>query len=195
MVKATSEKVAADMSPPNYRGAYKILGTIDAKKNRIAALNGEIGGVFDRVEGFKVNKKAAKMFMALDKLEAVERNDIMRSLEGLIGVAEWDRSDLLSAGHEDPDGGDDTSGDDDDGTEDEENEIVDAIGDDKPATDDLDEATDNIAAPAADDAPKGNAFLERSKRHLRAVPAGGKPDPEPYTGDNSDLNPPDVASR
>lgn len=192
MVKATAEKVAADMSPPNYRGAYKVLGGIDAKKGKIASLNGEIGGIFDRVEGFKVNKKAAKIFMALDKLEAVERNDIMKSLEGLIGVAEWDRSDLLTPATGGDD--DDTGGGEDD---DEVDEIADEITGEKPDTDEIDEVTEVVEKPEAEaEAPKANAFLERSKRHLRAVPAAGKtPDPEPYTGDNSDLNPPDAAAR
>lgn len=189
MVKATAEKVAADMSPPNYRGAYKVLGGIDAKMAKIASLNGEIGGIFDRVEGFKVNKKAAKIFMALDKLEAVERNDIMKSLEGLIGVAEWDRSDLLTPV---------TSGDDDDtgGGDDEVDEIADDITGEKPETDEIDEVTEIVEkTEAAPEEKPASAFLERSRRHLRAVPAGKTTDPEPYTGDNSDLNPPDAAAR
>jgi hypothetical protein len=193
MVKATADKVAADMSPPNYRGAYKVLGTIDPKKAKIASLNGEIGGIFDRVEGFKVNKKAAKIFMALDKLEAVERNDIMKSLEGLIGVAEWDRSDLLTL----PNGGDDNPGGGDEDEDDEVAEIADEITGEKPNTDEIDEVTEVVGEkPDEADPPAVNAFLERSKRHLKAVPtAGKKPDPEPYTGDNSDLNPPDAAAR
>lgn len=187
MVKATAAKVSADMSPPNYRGAIKLLGTIEPKKNKIGSLNGEIGGIFDRVEGFKVNKKAAKIFMALDKLEAVERNDIMRSLEGLIAAAEWDRSDLLSNASDD---GDDADPDGDGETDEEVDEIDDAVGDEKPETDDVDQAAADVEKPEPA-ASTGKTFLERSKRHLRAVPA---PAPEPYTGDNSDLNPPDVAA-
>ena len=188
MVKATAEKVSADMSPPNYRGAIKLLGTIQPKKDKIGSLNGEIGGIFDRVEGFKVNKKAAKVFMALDKLEAVERNDIMRSLEGLIAAAEWDRSDLLSNTENDDDADPDGDGESDD---DEVEEITEPLGDEKPETDDVDQAAADVEKPEAAAPSTGKTLLERSRRHLRAVPP---PAPEPYTGDNSDLNPPDVAA-
>jgi hypothetical protein len=89
--KGSAEQVASDMRPPNYRGAVQKLRGIKAKKDRIAGLNGEISGIFDSVEGFKCNKKGARIFMMLDSLEKVERDDILRTVNGCAEAAEWDK--------------------------------------------------------------------------------------------------------
>lgn len=198
MVKATAANVAADMSPPNYRGAVKVLGGIDAKKKAIAAKNGEIAGIYDRIEGYKVNKKAAKIFMALTGLEVPERNDILRSLEGLIAAAEWDRSDLLDRDNGDPndDGGEESDDDGEEGGEEPEADEIEELssevsGEEPPVVDDVEGAAAAVEEPAGE--PEGESksaqMLRRSRRHLRAVG-----DTEPYTGDNSDLNPNSAAA-
>ena len=88
--KADPSKLAADMSPPNYRAAVQRLRTIPAKKDKIASVNGDIADIYAKVEGHKVNRKAARIFVALDKLEKAERDDIMRSFDGLADAAGWD---------------------------------------------------------------------------------------------------------
>ena len=88
--KADPAKLAADMSPPNYRGAVQRLRTISAKKDKIASVNGEIADIYAKVEGHKVNRKAARIFVALDKLEKADRDDVMRSFDGLVEAAGWD---------------------------------------------------------------------------------------------------------
>lgn len=88
--KATKDNVAADMSPPNYRAAVQRLRTIKAKRDKISSLNGEIGNVYGAVEGHKVNKKGARIFMVLDALEPADRADVIRSFNGLCDAAGWD---------------------------------------------------------------------------------------------------------
>jgi hypothetical protein len=174
MVKATAEKVEADMSPPNYRGAVKLIGTVKAKKDRISSINGEIGGIWDRVEGFKVNKKAAKIYAALDNMEAKERNDVIRSLEGLCASADWDRSDLLEERNNDNvvhlrDNNTGGGGDDDD------DDLDAALDPNAPKGDDIDEAL----APEKPPTPGAEA-LAKARERLD----GGK---RPYTGNDDDL--------
>jgi hypothetical protein len=92
--KASAETVAADMRPPNFRGAVQIIrSAIVKKKAAIQGINSEIGDQWGKVEGFKVNKKAGQIFATLDKLEHEERMDIMRSLNGLMNAAGWDEED------------------------------------------------------------------------------------------------------
>ena len=88
--KATDNKVAADMSPPNYRAAVQRLRTIKTKKEKIAGVNGEIADIYAKVEGHKVNKKAARIFLILDSLDGQDRLDVMRSFNGLCDAAGWD---------------------------------------------------------------------------------------------------------
>ncbi len=88
--KATDNKVAADMSPPNYRAAVQRLRTIKTKKEKIAGVNGEIADIYAKVEGHKVNKKAARIFLILDSLDGPDRLDVMRSFNGLCDAAGWD---------------------------------------------------------------------------------------------------------
>jgi hypothetical protein len=87
--QANAEQVAADLRPANFRGAVQLLRTIDAKKDKISSINNSIGEVYGKIEGMKVNRKAAKIFVGLDKLEPDDRTDIIRSLNGLMDVAEW----------------------------------------------------------------------------------------------------------
>lgn len=88
--KASTTNVAADMSPPNYRAAVQRLRTIKPKKEKIAGVNGEIADIYAKVEGHKVNKKAARIFLVLDQLDAADRLDVMRSFNGLCDAAGWE---------------------------------------------------------------------------------------------------------
>lgn len=154
--KATTDKLAADMSPPNYRAAVLRLRTIKVKKDKISSVNGEIADVYAKVEGHKVNRKGAKIFMILDGLEAAERADVMRSIDGLADAAGWDQQDQDMVDRAEgkvvhmrfgKDGGDQSQGDDSDA---------------EAAIDALDAET---AADAA------NSFIEKARSHLNA-PAG-----------------------
>lgn len=86
---ANESKVAGSIRPPDYRAAVKTIRTIDAKKKAIAGKNSEIGDIWARVEGYKVPKKAGKVFAQLDALEHEERQNIVRALQGLIAASDW----------------------------------------------------------------------------------------------------------
>lgn len=86
---AKAGNVAGAIKPPEYRKAVQIIRTIDAKKEKIASVNSEIGEIWGKVEGFRVHRKAGKFFAMLDKLEVPERMDVMRSVNGLIDAAGW----------------------------------------------------------------------------------------------------------
>lgn len=188
--RATADRVASDMRPPNFRGAVQRLRTIKPKKEKIAGINGEISGIYDTVEGFKVNKKAAKIFLALDGLEPDEKQDIFRSLTGLIQAAQWQIGDLVDQAEGAAAG----------------NIVTPNFGRrDQPADSDTDAELDQTLAeveaqpeteqpPAAqDEKPKRETPAQKRERIKAAHQAGeapqAKPEPEPYTGDNSDLNP------
>jgi hypothetical protein len=163
--KATTDNVAADMSPPNFRAAVKTLRTIKSKKDKVSSINGEISGIYDRVEGYKVNKKGARIFLMLDGLEEAERIDILRTVNGLADVAEWDKeaSDLVDQA--------------------EDNVVHLRIGEgasaELPGGPEMDEV-EAVVEAAAD---RSNAFLAAARGHLNAKADAQ----EPYMGDNSDL--------
>jgi len=95
---ASAESVQADMQPPNFRAAVQKVRTITAKKDKIGSVNGEIADIYAKIEGHKVNRQAAKIFYALDRMEMADRNDVLRSLEGLLDAAGYDeeaREDLV----------------------------------------------------------------------------------------------------
>jgi hypothetical protein len=203
--RATSDRVASDMKPPNYRGAVQRLRTIKAKKDRIAGITSEIGGIFDTVEGFKVNKKAAKIFIALDALEADEQQDIFRSLTGLIDAAGWAQGDLVDqaeggGGKIIPAnfGGRKAEPTEAERQADIENVVAaieeptgDAPGGDAPALTDEEKAARDAEFDAAAPAPARETPAEKRARvkaaHAKGEAPAAQPDPEPYTGDNSDL--------
>ena len=118
---ASAENVAADIRPPDFRGAVKKIRTVKAKKAKIAETNGDIADIWAKVEGLKVHKKAGKWFAILDELEPKERQDILRSMRGLIDAAGWeddtdlvDRADgtnVVSLGGKPGGGGDEGGGD------------------------------------------------------------------------------------
>ena len=197
--RATAAGVAADMKPPNYRGAVQRIRGIKAKKSRIAGINGEISGIYDTVEGYKVNKKAARIFLALDGLEADERQDIIRSLLGLIEVAEWDQGDLVDqaegagnvvaaqfrrAGATENDAGEDVELDE---------TMREVEQPEEPAAGEEGEQEEPPVEEAAK--PKSGRLSPAEARKRVAAhfgngvaPPANDP-PEPYSGDNEDLNP------
>jgi hypothetical protein len=185
------------MKPPNYRGAIQRLRGIKPKKERIAGINGEIGGIYDTVVGFKVNKKAARIFLALDGLESDEQQDIWRSLTGLIDAAEWSIGDLVdrAEGAEPgniikPDFGRREQPQNDE----EIDKLVADVETPKSDEPEVDPAEERKRRDAEFDAaaPKAESPAEKRKRIKEAHAKGAQPDAatqEPYTGDNSDLNP------
>lgn len=98
--KADEGQVSAAIRPPDFRGAVARIRSIVAKKTKLASVNGEIADIFAKIEGLKVNKVAARFFGKLDAMEQADRSDIIRSLNGLMDVADWDRniSDLADGG-------------------------------------------------------------------------------------------------
>ena len=205
--RATADRVAADMRPPNFRGAVQRLRTIKAKKERIAGITSEIGGIFDAVEGFKVNKKAAKIFLPLDALEPDERADIIRSLKGLIEAAGWTEGDLVDqaeggggniiaasfgrkSGEADP-----AAAEQNDKDLDEAIEAISEPGAKGPPSAEEQARRDaefEAAAPKPETAaPKPETPAQKRQRIKAAHEEGKAPAPDapqtPYTGDNSDL--------
>lgn len=88
--KATREAVASDLREPGFRAAISLIRTnLDKKKEKIASVNSEIGDMWAKVEGHRVNKVAAQFFAKLDKLEEADRVDIIRSFNGLAQNADW----------------------------------------------------------------------------------------------------------
>ncbi len=192
--KASAANVQADMQPPNFRAAVQHVRTTKAKKDKMSGLNGEIAAIYAKIEGFKVNRKGAKIFYALDNMEASERNDVLRSLNGMCDAAGWDEIDEdlvdkandtvvhLRVGKQTDD--------------------FDELVDDDPlgVGDDLDEA---LAGEAFEMSEKELAKQEGRKNSARKTldkatePAAGtgadaraamkSAAKEPYTGDNSDL--------
>ncbi len=211
--KASADNVRADMQPANFRAAVNVIRTIKAKTDRISGINGEIAQIHAKVEGFKVNKKAGRIFLVLDKLEPDERSDILRSLNGLFDASGWDESeeDLVDQAEETTNvlrlptfaKGDQPQPDD----------LGEALGDNPPEGDEIDQAmADDFEATAEELAgQKGRNDDKAAKATKAAAPsAKAKPkkdpppkasDPKPgtgaaaraamkaapYTGDNSDL--------
>lgn len=210
--RATADRVAADMKPPNYRGAVQRLRSIKPKKEKIAGINGEISGIYDTVEGFKVNKKAARIFLTLDPLESDERQDIMRSFIGLCEAAGWDAGDLVDQAE--GGGGKVVAADFTGGRKGAAAAAPAASADENAAGEDaalaqtldaIDAESGNAAAaepvePVAEPEKKPRAerlspaaARKKAQEHFskgEAPPPSGKaPEGEPYTGDNSDLAP------
>lgn len=90
---ATSEKVKADIAPVDFKkGLDLIRNRIAAKKNAISSANGEIAGVYKLLEDLGINKQGARIFQTLDKLEDIDRRDVMRTLNKLGEQAGWNTS-------------------------------------------------------------------------------------------------------
>lgn len=196
--RASRDRVAADMQPPNFRSAVQIIRhAIEKKKSRVQSINKEIGEEWAKVTGFKVNKKAGAIFGMMDKLENEERTDIMRSLNGLIDAAGWDKetADLvdeaegnvvqLRVGGSSETGG--AKGDDDDDER---------AGEDEGDDAEMAEVEAALAEPVKRGRkPKSEAAEEVTNRAAEAkakvaAKIMGKPATDPvetYTGDNSDL--------
>lgn len=87
---ASADRIQADIRPPNFRAAVKLMRIdIKKKKDRISGINGEIADTWAKVEGHKVDKIGAQIFMKLDALEPDERVAAMRAINGLADVADW----------------------------------------------------------------------------------------------------------
>jgi hypothetical protein len=87
---ATTDSVANANRLPAFKAVLTILRVeMKKKKDRIAGINGEMADLWGRVEGHKVDKLGAKMFMMMDKLEPDERVAAMRSFDELCDLAEW----------------------------------------------------------------------------------------------------------
>jgi hypothetical protein len=192
--RATSDRIAADMRPPDYRAAVKRIRGIVPKKAKIAGINGEISGIYDAIEGHKVDKRAARIFATLDAMDHEDRVMIFRGLNGLIDAAEWApaQADIvdqaqgnvvtLRAGGRSQEA---REGDDLDGRETNEagedveiDETMKQVEGDTPPT--AAEGSNNFLAAVAAQKARERTAAEGKKR--------GKPaEPEPYTGDNSDL--------
>lgn len=162
--KASGETIAADMRPPNYRAAVQRLKTIKAKKDRIAGINGDIADVFAKVEGHKVNKKAARMFLVLNNLEVAERNQVFRDLNGLLDAAGMDEDgqDLVDAAegnvvHHRFGRDADDDGADDEAHDDELDALEDEAGTDTASSNPLDAARQHLSGMAEADADLSDA--------------------------------------
>jgi hypothetical protein len=207
-VKASGDRVAADMAPPNYRGAVQLIRHgITKIKNRIQGLNKDIGEQWGKVDGMKVNKKAGQIFAALDKLEHEERVDVMRSLNGLIDAAEWDKTstDLVDAAEDNVvhlrvggEAGAESGEPEAAGEPGEDPEFANLAreisGEEAPPADDFEMSEEELAGqagrtPAADPepAPETGVAAAASRRRRQLSQEAGGEGGEPYTGDNSDL--------
>lgn len=192
-VSASGGSVSADMKPVDYRGAVKRLETIDAKKTKQQKYAKEIGDVYSACEGIcGVDKTASKLFMALRKLDTNDLRTTFRDLNGLLdasGIME-ESADLVDQAEDKTvrqrftvhEGGAGRG----EGIDD---EIEDLTGDDEltgdgsgealPPVDEFEEASEEELAQQ-----KGRTEAKEAKA-VRG--AGKKAEPEPYTGDNSDL--------
>ena len=184
---AKGGNVAADMKPTDYRGAVNRMKAIKAKSDKQKAIAGEIGDIYSKCEGLHgVNKMAAKMFYALSKLEAPDRMLVFRDLNGLLDAAGYETEDadlvdqsqgnVVSMRFKDPETENESVGAVD---VDDEIEALADDGEQLPPDDDFEEASEEELAQQT-----GRAETAAKRRAAEAI---GKGDPEPYTGDNSDL--------
>lgn len=196
--RASADRVAADMNPPNYRAAIKLIRTaIIQKKTKISSINGEISDQWAKVEGHKVNKKAGRVFLMLDGFEHDERADFIRSLNGLIDASDWEKeaTDLVDKAqgnvvHLHVNG---AAGGGEDGDEGEEFDTADGEAEMREVEDALEapaagsrrsrrQKTEPAAKAASDVARAADARREEMREKLK----GNLP---PHEGDSSDLNP------
>lgn len=178
---ASTDKVAADMRPTDYRGAVNRMKAIKAKSDKQKAISGEIGDIYGKCEGVHgVNKMAAKIYYGLSKLEPEELLTVFRDINGLL-----DAAGALKDGADLVDQADDTvvpmrfkapEIEDEGGIDDEIEEIAD--DGEKLPVDEFQEATE---AELAQQAGRGTGAAAKAARKKDAAKE------EPYTGDNSDL--------
>ncbi|QTH19643.1 hypothetical protein HRJ34_14795 [Rhizorhabdus wittichii] len=88
--KASKERVASDLREPNFKGAIALIRKdFEDKKSRKARIDKDIGEMWGKVEGYGVDRAAAKLFAKLEKMEEPERQSFMRSFNGLAQHADW----------------------------------------------------------------------------------------------------------
>src|SRR3546814_11417240 len=91
---ASSDRVSADMRPTDYRGAVKRMEAIAAKTAKQKAMASEIGDIYEKVAGVcGVDKRAAKIFHAISKMEPEDQLLVFRDINGLL-----DASGVMSQG-------------------------------------------------------------------------------------------------
>src|SRR3546814_3847700 len=89
-----SDRVSADMRPTDYRGAVKRMESIAAKTAKQKAMASEIGDIYEKVAGVcGVDKRAAKIFHAISKMEPEDQLLVFRDINGLL-----DASGVMSQG-------------------------------------------------------------------------------------------------
>jgi hypothetical protein len=189
--RATSDRIAADMQPPKYREAVKRIRGINAKKQKIGGVNGEIKGIYDQIEGYRVDKRAARIFLTLDNMEHEDRVTIFRDLNKMIDVADWApaQADIVDQAQGNVvtlrAGG---------AAQVERDREENAAGEDR----EIDETMTKVENDGGDDvtgADQAGSFLsdvaaQRAKERSETQSKRRKPKEEdviPYTGDNSDL--------
>lgn len=85
---ASSDRVSADMKPTDYRAAVKRMEAIAAKTAKQKSIAAEIGDIYEKVAGIcGVDKRAAKIFHVLSKLEPEDQLLVFRDLNGLLDAA------------------------------------------------------------------------------------------------------------
>jgi hypothetical protein len=165
--KASAGNVAAAIRPPDFRKAVISIRGLDAKKDKIASINGEIADIWAKIEGLKVNKIAGKLFAKLDQLEPADRLDVIRSFNGLADASGWEKGyeDLVDSA---------------------EGKVVDMRLGGDPAKTDADAGADGDGAgdKAVGEAPGPlSKSIGKARKHLGTdKPAAGKQAPDAMTG-------------
>lgn len=182
---ATSDRVSADMRPTDYRGAVKRMEAIAAKTAKQKAMASEIGDIYDKVAGVcGVDKRAAKIFHAISKMEPEDQLLVFRDINGLL-----DASGVMSQGADLVDKAED--------------KVVkmrfrakaqeaDAKAGEDPGESEgegIDEEIEEIADDGSQAGNDDDDFTEMSEEELaqQQLRKQTGEDPEPFTGDNSDL--------
>lgn len=181
---ASSDRVSADMRPTDYRGAVKRMEAIAAKTAKQKAMASEIGDIYDKVAGVcGVDKRAAKIFHAISKMEPEDQLLVFRDINGLL-----DASGVMEQGADLVDKSQDkvvkmrfrTKAAEADAAE-----AAGGEGEGEGIDEEIEEIADDGSQAGGDD-----DFTEMSDEELAQQQSRKQTgeDPEPFTGDNSDLN-------
>lgn len=179
---ASSDRVSADMRPVDYRAAIKRMEAIAAKTAKQKSMAAEIGEIYEKVAGVcGVDKRAAKIFHAISKMEPEDQLLVFRDINGLL-----DASGVMSEGA--------------DLVDKSQEKVVhmrfrtpEAVAAGEGEQVDDDESIDETIEDLADDGsviPSDDDFQEATEEELQqqAVRKTTDAGDEPFTGDNSDLS-------